>query len=190
MADVNTLNRVRSIGGAMGFFDEWNFEIGEGGKLIQQGAQEISQLFTTDILGLGQKEQKPFPPKGSIDFQKETQFKRVFYAKMEETRKDEEHFTLQNSMEETARLEVSAMPSDEKKKLLHVSLDLRNEHISHPYHIHEARRKKMEQIKAAKKQKQSQELASATKTDNLTGRLDAQEGQSMVSQSGAILTAG
>lgn len=50
--------------------------------------------------------------------------------------------------------------------------------------------KRVEQMSQARKDKENQELAQATRPANLLGRLDVQEGQSMTSQSGAILSAG
>ena len=50
--------------------------------------------------------------------------------------------------------------------------------------------RRVEQISEAKQNKENQELAKATRPASLLGRLDAQEGQSTVSSSGAIISAG
>ena len=141
-----------------------------------------------------------FPSKGNIDFQKprdpeeekkkhEAAYQKSFYQALETSRKDNEKLTLEQSLEEAARLTVSAMGTEEMNKTLKLNFSLERKHTQNAYHIHTLRRIKMEEFRTMQQEKQSQELASQ-KGNNLMGNMNAQEGQSMVSASGAILTAG
>ncbi len=165
--------------------------------LAKDSADSLIDLGKT-ILGVGEKK---FSPKGSIDNfqnptpeqtkkQQEAQVKRNFYASLEESRRNAQGMNQQKAIEQAVRMEVAAMSVTDKLDTLHLSLDLDEKHIQDPYHINELRRKKIEQIKEAKKQKESQELIAVTKNGNLLLNQNAQEGQSMTSSSGAIVSAG
>lgn len=138
--------------------------------------------------------------RGSIDFQKpkdpvqekknqEAAFKRNFYQNLEPTRKDSERSNMDRVMEEAARLMVQAMPTEEKNKTLKLNLDLDKKYTNNPYHIHTLRRMKLEELKKMQKDKQSQEMQSGKK-GGLLSNMNAHEGQSMTSSSGAIMSAG
>ncbi len=164
-----------------------------GGDLAKDSADAI--------LDLGKEIFSGFTSKGSIDnFQKpnpeqaqkqqEAQIKRNFYAQMEDSRRNVRSLNTQQAMENAARFEVASMSVGEKLDALHLNMDLDEKHINDPYHINELRRKKLEQLKEAKRQQESQQLAEVTKGKSLLLNQNAQEGQSMTSTSGAIVSAG
>ena len=139
--------------------------------------------------------------KGSIDFQKpkdpaeenknqEAAFKRNFYQNLESTRKDSERSNIDRGMNETARLMVSAMPTEEKNKTLKLNPDLDRKYTNNSYHIHTLRQIKLNELKTMQQQKQDQQIAASSKKGNLLSNMNAHEGQSMTSSSGAIMSAG
>lgn len=157
----------------------------------------------TDLL------KEAFPVKGTLNFQEkkpqqsasaeasadnakqqEAYRKREFYQKMEANRKDVENQKMTQAMEDLARMEVAGMSATEKNVIEGLNADLKAEYTNNPYHINNIRRKKLDQIKQAKRQQQSQEIAAQAGQKSLVNSLDAQEGQSMVSASGAIASAG
>lgn len=167
--------------------------------LAKDSADSIIDLGKT-ILGIGEKPQEKFSSKGSLDnFQnptpeqnqknQEAQIKRVFYSSLEESSRNARSFNSEKAMQDAVRMEVAAMSVTDKLDNLHMSLDLDEKHISDPYHINELRRKKLEQLKKAKAEQQSQEMAGTSKSSLLMNQ-NAQEGQSMTSSSGAIVSAG
>lgn len=189
-------NRMAGIG----FFDD--FEIGE---VIAEAPVEIAKagadvftsvidLFKTDIIAGGESaEKKPgidIGGKTEIDFknQEVAAVKKDFFQKLEADRKELEFQNLEQVMDDLVRLEVGAMSTDEKNKTLHLSADFDEKNIRDPYHLHALRQKKIAQIKETILEQKSVSMA-ATQPD-LKLRLDANEGQSMVSQSGAIMSAG
>lgn len=154
------------------------------------------------IFGLGEKTDQKFSSKGSIDnFQnptpeqnkknQEAQIKRTFYSAIEEDRRNVRVAKSEKAMQDAVRLEVAAMSVTDKLDTLHLNLDLDEKHINDPYHINELRRKKLAQLKKAKEEQLSQDMAQVTKKGNgLFLNQSAQEGQSMASASGAIMSAG
>lgn len=200
--------KLAPIGARMGFFDD--FEIGEvvaeaPSQIIKAGAGifgDLIDLFKNDIIGGGQEsssDKKPgmsiggktelnFNQAADMEKKEEAVYKKDFYQKLEADRKNLEYKDLEQTMEDLARLEVGAMSTEEKNKELHLSADLDEKNIRDPYHLHALRKKKLEQIKEA--WQEQKDAAMVTAGPNLTMRLDANEGQSMVSQSGAIMSAG
>lgn len=139
--------------------------------------------------------------KGSIDFQKpkdpaeekkkqEAAFKKNFYQTTESNRRDTERSAVDRAMEEAARLMVQAMPTEEKNKTLKLNLDLDKKYTNNPYHIHTLRRIKLDELKKMQQQKQDQEVVASSKKGGLLSNMNAHEGQSMTSSSGAIMSAG
>lgn len=199
---------IMPIGGRMGFFDE-DFER-ESIKIPDsiQGAFESAPKFILDpTIDIAKetvgavKELFTIFTIGSIDFQKpktetpedkkkkeQAMNQRSFYQAMESGRKDYQHTTFERSMEEAARLTVAAMSTEDKNKTLKLNSSLNKAYTQNPYHIHTLRRIKLDELKSMQQQKQSQELAASGK--GLLNNMNAHEGQSMTSSSGAIMSAG
>lgn len=190
----------------MGFFDDLELEeivTNAPAAIAKAGAGifgDLADLFKGEVMGHVEKTngKMSIGGKTELNFQQQEQqikqkeeasFKKDFYQKLESDRKDLEHQDLKQVMEDLVRLEVGAMAADEKNKTLHLSADFDEKNIRDPYHLHALRMKKLQQIKAALQEQKSEEMA-ATQAPSLRMRLDANEGQSMVSQSGAILSAG
>lgn len=185
--------------GGIGFFDDLELEEVVANAPVQiakAGAgifSDLADLFKGEIAGgglsIGGKTELNFQQQEEQAQKKEeAAYQKDFYQKLEADRKDLEHQDLEQIMEDLVRLEVGAMSTDEKNKTLHLSADFDEKNIRDPYHLHALRVKKMAQIKEALQEQKDTEMAATQ--PNLTLRLDANEGQSMVSQSGAILSAG
>jgi hypothetical protein len=104
---------------------------------------------TGSIIGNLIKETAGFTPKGSIDnFQnptpeqiakgkerKDAAHSRLIFNKLADAKQNAQRFAHDNSLNMQAKSEVMGMSSDEKKKKLHVSVDLDNKHIDDAYHV-------------------------------------------------------
>ena len=181
----------KPVGGRLGFFDD-EFEqiIEKSFDGATNAVKETAGILTELVKGtLIFQETASTSAKSSVDNdkQQEAVHKRSFYQQMEVNRKDVEHQKMAQAMESLARMEVSAMSTEEKNILEGLNADLKAEYTNNPYHISNIRNKRLEQIRQAKKQQQTASLQAATKP-NFINRLDAQEGQSMVAN--AIASAG
>ena len=211
---------IDPIGGSFGFFDEDSFEkestpnpfaglTDSIDKAFDNSSNVLNPIFvdvkeTTGILTDLLKE--AFPVKGTLNFQEKKQQpqenpehqkkqqeayrKKDFYNQMEANRRGVESQKMTQAMEDLARMEVAGMSAVEKNMMEGLNADLKAEYTNNPYHINNIRRKKLEQIKQAKKQQQAQSMAAASGNKSLVNSLDAQEGQSITSSSGAIASAG
>jgi len=179
-------------------------------KAFDNSSNVLNPIFgdvkeTTSILTDLLKE--VFPVKGTLNFQEKKPFssaqasvdkekqqeayrKKDFYQQMEANRRGVESQKMTQAMEDLARMEVAGMSAVEKNMMEGLNADLKAEYTNNPYHINNIRRKKLEQIKQAKRQQIAQSIAATSGQKNLVNSLDAQEGQSMVSSSGAIASAG
>lgn len=179
------------------------FEIGALETGFQDTKDALGDLFT-DILGIKSNPEKKsgnnlqIGGKSEINFNKqedfkakwEAEYKRGWSQRLDQDLKNVRQKTQEEAIEDLVRLEVGAMSADEKNKSLHLSLDLDEKYISNPYHIHALKIKKLEEIKAALEKKEEQDVAGASGKSNLLLNLGAHEGQSAVSSSGAIFSAG
>ncbi len=198
--------KLKPFGGSIGFFEDFELEeiiVDAPSQVVKAGAGifgDLVDLLKNDIIGggslsIGGKTEMRFDSQISFNQQQEaekkeeTSYKKDFYQKLESTRKETKYIDLEQTMQELARLEVGVMSTDEKNKTLHLSADYDEKNIRDPYHLHALRQKKLEQFKEVLQDQKDSEMVVAGGA-NLTMRLDANEGQSMVSQSGAIMSAG
>ncbi len=141
-------------------------------------------------LQIGGKSEINFNKQSSYKEKWEAEYKRGWTQSLNQDIKNVHHQTQEQAIEDLVRLEIGAMPTEEKNKSLHLSLDLDEKYISDPYHINALRVKKIEEIKATLQKKQDQEITSTSKNSGLLLNMDAHEGQSATSSSGAIFSAG
>ena len=192
------------IGGRLGFFDD-NEDIFEKESSPNPFTSVPDALKETTVI-LTDLAKEAFPVRGSISFQEkpstsadakadkekqqEAYRKKDFYQTMQVNSKNLEQNKMEQAMADLARMEVAGMSSTEKNMIEGLNANLKAEYTNNPYHINNIRRKKLEQIKQAKRQKEQQEIVAASRGKSLVNNLDAQEGQSITSASGAIASAG
>lgn len=183
-------NLVKPIGGRLGFFDEEERE--SVFERVTDGVKETAVILTELVKGtLTFQEVKQQSLDGEREKkQQEAYHKKDFYQAMEGNRRDMERSRVEQAMEDLARMEVGAMSALEKNVIEGLNADLKAEYTNNPYHISNIRNKRLEQIRNTKKNQQAESMAVANGRKNLVNSLDAQEGQSMISASGAITSAG
>jgi hypothetical protein len=212
---MNPFNIIKPIGGRLGFFDEDDgfekeptpnpfagvpdaiektFEFSSNIiNPIADGVKETTGAIKELVKGSITFQEVKQQPKGNPEKEKKLQegaIKRDFFQRLEAGRRQAQYSKSQQAMEDLARMEVAGMSAVEKNMMEGLNADLKAEYTNNPYHINNIRNKKLEQIKAAKKQQQAASMAAASGGKNLVNSLDAQEGQSMISSSGAIASAG
>lgn len=216
MALLSGIKNVIPVGGKFGFFDEMEesfekepapnpfagvpdaiektFEFSSNIiNPVADGIKETTGAIRELVKGSVIFQEVKREPQGNPDKEKKQQeaaFKRDFFQRMEANRRESQYSKTEQAMEDLARMEVAGMSAVEKNMMEGLNADLKAEYTNNPYHINNIRNKKLEQIKAAKKQQQAASMAAASGKKNLVNSLDAQEGQSMISSSGAIASAG
>lgn len=178
-----TKDKPKTIGGRMGFFDDLEIEefITDTPKAVVDVAQDAGEALLDlgkAILGFGEenhesKQTKHFPSNGEIgNFQQpKPEAQVVVDKKKAEAKLAQARYTIVAQQEvintqqqkikkdrETLRIVGSAMSGEEKRKLLHVSLDYDEEHLKNPYHMVNLRQKLKEQFEEKEKQDKAQSL--------------------------------
>lgn len=193
--------QIAPIGGRIGFWGETDWEKEPENVTVPTAkAQPLGRLaFATSTLketpgALGDLFKEIFSvnqaKEGDTKVILEAQRVKRYYEVEQGAQKNLAVDRQKNLMEEALRISGGTMSVAEVATAVFTSHSPTAEALSSIgiSHVVQVWEKRQSQIEQTEKQKQSQELAQASKGTNLLGRLDAQEGQSMVAN--AIMSAG
>ncbi len=212
---LGKFNPINQIGGRMGDFDD-DFEIESPlTSAVSILSDDVKQVFenapslffdtassiTKDTISAGKELiSSILPAKGSLEVkggkspQKEEK-KQEDLAKaawvrqiMSENSRAVSEKSQERKLNDLVRMEVMNMASGERNQRLKLNVDLKKEYTENPYHMANLMRQRKEEVKKMVSEKQSQEIAAHSRSNLMN--MNAQEGQSMTSSSGAIMSAG
>ncbi len=163
----NIISQLQQIGGNFEALDlDFNpMKTGTGAVKSVTGA--LDGLFDS-ITGKPEKKSlgslfgfdKPRPKEASEKEQKEAAHKRIFFSSMEEAQNRFQRAEQSAKINLMARLDVAGMPTTQKNKDLHLSLDLDEKHTNDLHHGIQLLNKRIEQIRQAEENKQKEDMAS------------------------------
>ncbi|QQG43299.1 MAG: hypothetical protein HYW45_03805 [Candidatus Daviesbacteria bacterium] len=211
---LGKFNPINQIGGRMGDFEE-DFEretpITSAASIIASDIKQVweaapSAFFETtsslakDTLSAGKELfGSILPAKGSVEVkggkstkedqkQAETANGAWMRSIMVENARVVSEKVQERKLNDLVRMEVMNMTSGERNQRLKLNVDLKKEYTENPYHMANLMRQRKEEVKKMVQERKSQEMVANTRSNLMN--MNAQEGQSMVSASGAIMSAG